>query len=317
MKKIVLMVFALFAFGFVSAQSSNEVLTKYNEGVAALQAKDWAKAVQLLEAVVTDGIDSEDSTVLNCVQTAKKYIPTCYQGIGLADASSGNYAAAIENLSKAAEKAELYGNSQAKAKANMILAKVYQAQGGEAFNNKDYKTAAEVFAKGYEANPRNTDMALNLAMSYCELGEFQKGMEIYVNICGMPADKYADAIAKAQEMMALYTNNEIAKLQSESNNDGIIALAEQILALNPASALAEKVRLQAYNNKKDYDKVIELGESAALAQTDEEDRSDVYLLIGSAYNAKEMREQAIENLRKVTAGQGVEAAKQAIADLTK
>ena len=160
-------------------------------------------------------------------------------------------------------------------------------------------------------------MALNLAMSYCELGEYQKGMEIYVNICGMPADKYADAIAKAQEMMALYTNNEIAKLQSENNNDGIIALAEQILALNPASALAEKVRLQAYNNKKDYDKVIELGETAALAQTDEEDRSDVYLLIGSAYNAKEMREQAIENLRKVTAGQGVEAAKQAIADLTK
>ena len=317
MKKIVLMVFALFAFGLVSAQSSNEVLTKYNEGVAALQAKDWAKAVQLLEAVVADGIDSEDSTVLNCVQTAKKYIPTCYQGIGLADASSGNYTAAIENLSKAAEKAELYGNSQAKAKANMILAKVYQAQGGEAFNNKDYKTAAEVFAKGYEANPRNTDMALNLAMSYCELGEYQKGMEIYVNICGMPTDKYADAIAKAQEMMALYTNNEIAKLQSENNNDGIIALAEQILALNPASALAEKVRLQAYNNKKDYDKVIELGETAALAQTDEEDRSDVYLLIGSAYNAKEMREQAIENLRKVTAGQGVEAAKQAIADLTK
>lgn len=319
MKKLVLSILAVLALGWASAQTStNEVVTKYNEAVAAMQAKDWGKALPLLEQVVDKGIDSEDNTVLNCVQTAKKYIPTCYQSLGTAAASQKAFDKAIEYLNKAAEKAELYGNNQARNKANVILAKVYQVQGGEAFNNKDYAAAAEVFAKGYAANPRNTDMALNLAMSYCEMGEYEKGMEIYNNICALPAtERYAAAIAKANEMKALYTNNEVAKLQGAGDNDAIIAMADKMLAADPASALAEKIRLQAYNNKKDYAKVIELGESAALAQTDEADRSDVYFILGAAYNAKEMKEQAVATLKKVTAGNSVEAAKKALADLVK
>ncbi len=319
MKKLIFATLAVLAFGWASAQtSSNEVVTKYNDAVTAIQAKDWAKALPLLEQVVAKGIDSEDNTVLNCVQTAKKYIPTGYYMLGGRAIKEQNYDAALANFSTSAEKAELYGDTQAKNKANTWIAKVYQIKGGEAFNNKDYAAAAEVFAKGYEANPRNTDMALNLAMSYCEMGEYEKGMEIYNNICALPAtDRYAAAIAKANEMKALYTNNEVAKLQGAGDNDAIIALADKMLAADPASALAEKIRVQAYNNKKDYAKVIELGESAAMAQTDEADRSDVYFILGAAYNAKEMKDQAVATLKKVTAGNSVEAAKKALADLAK
>lgn len=319
MKKLILIISAVLAFGWASAQTaSNEVVTKYNEAVTAIQAKDWAKALPLLEQVVNKGIDSEDNTVLNCVQTAKKYIPTGYYMLGGRAIKTQNYDEALKNFAASAEKAELYGDTQAKNKANTWIAKVYQIKGGEAFNNKDYAAAAEVFAKGYEANPRNTDMALNLAMSYCEMGEYEKGMEIYNNICALPAtERYAAAIAKANEMKALYTNNEVAKLQGAGDNDAIIALAEKMLAAEPASALAEKIRLQAYNNKKDYAKVIELGENAAAAQTNDDDRSDVYFILGAAYNAKEMKEQAIATLKKVTVGNSVEAAKKALADLTK
>lgn len=318
MKKLILATLAMLAFGWASAQtSSNEVVTKYNEAVTAIQSKDWSKALPLLEQVVDKGIDSEDNTVLNCVQTAKKYIPTGYFMLGGRAYKSQNYDEALNYFAKSAEKAELYGNTSAKNKANTWVANVYQAKGGEAFNNKDYATAAEVFAKGYAANPRNTDMALNLAMSYCESGEYEKGMDIYNSICALPAEKYADAIAKANEMKALYTNNEVAKLQGAGDNDAIIAMAEKMLAADPASALAEKIRLQAYNNKKDYAKVIELGESAAAAQTDEDSKSDVYFILGAAYNAKEMKEQAIATLKKVTVGNSVEAAKKALADLTK
>lgn len=317
MKKIFLMAAAVLAFGLVSAQSSGEIVTKYNEGVAALQAKDWNKALASLEKVVADGMDSEDNQVLNCVTTAKKYIPTCYQGIGLKAASQKDYDSAIENLSKAAEKAELFGNKPAQAKANSILAKVYQAKGGEAFNNKDYAAAAAVFAKGYEANPRNTEMALNLAMSYCESGEYQKGMEVYNNICAMNPEKYADAIATAQEKKTLYTTNEVARFQQAGDYDSVITLADSIIAQEPTSPLAQKIRVQAYSNKKDYAKVIELGEEAAAAQTTDEDRSSVYFVLGAAYNAKEMKAQAIAALSKVTAGPNLAAAQAALKDLKK
>ncbi len=317
MKKIVLMVAALLTIGVAAAQNSQEVIAKFNDGVTSLKSKDFVKAAGLLEDVISLGMDSEDSNVLNCVENSKKYLPLCYRSQGMAAASKGDFNGAIDKLNVAAMKAELYGNSGELQKVKAVLGKVYKAQGGTAFNNKDYAAAAEVFAKGYEANPRDTEMALNLAMSYCEMGEYQKGMDVYNNICAMPAEKYAEPIAKAQEMKALYTNNQVAKLQAAGDHDGVIAMAESILATDPTSALAEKIRINAYNSKKDYDKVIELGETAAMAQVDAEDKSDVYFILGAAYNVKEMKPQAIAALQKVVAGGSVEAAKSAIADLTK
>ena len=76
-------------------------------------------------------------------------------------------------------------------------------------------------------------------------------------------------------------------------------------------------KTQAYLTKKDYAKVIELGEAAAAAQPDETEKSDVYFILGAAYNAKEMKPQAIEALKKVTAGDNVAAAQKSVAELSK
>lgn len=314
--------FALLAVAAASAQG--EVIVKFNEGAAALQSKNYTTAITAFETVIDKGMDSEDPKVTNCVATAKKYLPACYQGVGLTAASQKNYAKAIEYLTKAADTAELYGNTTAKQKANMILAKVYQVQGGEAFNAKDYATAASVFEKGYAANPRNTDMALNYATSLCELGKYDEGMAIYDKICKMPAEKYADAIAKAQANKTLYTNNKVASLQQAGDFDGVIAMADKLAASSPA--LAEKIRIEAYNGKKDYAKVIALGEATAAAQANDEDKSAIYFLVGAAYNAKynasnntdkASMAKAVEYFQKVTAGANVEAAKAALTDLTK
>ncbi len=197
------------------------------------------------------------------------------------------------------------------------MAKVYQIRGGTAFNAKDYAAAAAIFEKGYEADPNNTEMALNLAMSYCEMGEFEKGMDIYEAVAAKTHPKYQADAAKAKEMMALYTNNKVAALQGAGDFDAIIALADAQLAKNPASPLFQLVRVQAYLGKKDYAKVIETAPAAAEAQTDEADKSTVYYQLAAAYNAREQRDQAIAAFKKVTAGPAAEAAKAALAELQK
>ena len=229
----------------------------------------------------------------------------------------GNYDEAIANLSKAAEVAELYGNVAALKKANTILAKVYQAQGGTAFNNKDYAAAAEIFAKGYAADPKNTQMALWLGTCYCELKDYDKGMEILEKVAGMQGPKFEADAAEANRLLTLYTNNRVAELQTANDQDGIIAMADKMLEQNPANALAQKIRLQAYLTKKDYAKVIELGEAAAAAQPDETEKSDVYFILGVVCRAEEMKPQAIEALKKVTAGDNVAAAQKSVAELSK
>ena len=75
--------------------------------------------------------------------------------------------------------------------------------------------------------------------------------------------------------------------------------------------------MQAYLTKKDYAKVIELGEAAAAAQPDETEKSDVYFILGAAYNAKEMKPQAIAAFKQVTDGPAAENAKAALAELSK
>ena len=109
----------------------------------------------------------------------------------------------------------------------------------------------------------------------------------------------------------------MATLQAANDFDGIIAMADALLAKNAENALAQKVRLQAYASKKDYNKVIELGEAAAKVQTDLEDVSLMYLTLGAAYNAKEMKPQAIAAFEKVVAGPAVEPAQAALAELKK
>ena len=251
------------------------------------------------------------------VASAKGYLPKCYYMLGGRAAQAKNLDVALENFTKAADLAELYGDATNADKYKVWVGKIYQMKGGEAFNSKDYATAVAVFEKGYAADQNNTAMALNLAMSYCELGEFEKGMDIYEVVAAKTHPKYAADAAKAKEQMALYTNNEVAKLQGAGDFDGIIAMADTQLAKNPVSPTFQLVRLQAYLGKKDYKKVVELGEEAAAAQVDEADKSMAYFQVGAAYNALSQREQAIAAFQKVTAGPAAENAKAALAELTK
>ena len=120
-----------------------------------------------------------------------------------------------------------------------------------------------------------------------------------------------------EQMEGIYDLVFLFTKQTANDQDGIIAMADKMLEQNPANALAQKIRLQAYLTKKDYAKVIELGEAAAAAQPDETEKSDVYFILGAAYNAKEMKPQAIEALKKVTAGDNVAAAQKSVAELSK
>ena len=137
-------------------------------------------------------------------------------------------------------------------------------------------------------------------------------MKICTKIAAMNPDKFAEAIASAQSKMDMYTNNQVAKLQIANDYDGIIAMASEL----EDAAMAAKITLQAYYGKKDFNKMIELSESALAAQTTEEGRSDIYYLLGVAYNEKEMFDQAIAAMKNVTAGHNVENAQAVIVALT-
>ena len=263
MRKFVLLVVALMGFSVAFAQS--DVLTVAQEANDALAAKNYAKATELLEKVIAEGAESEEDAVLEQVNSAKKNLPIAYFYVGrtaaaaaqkaaTAEAKDAKYAEAIAVLNTAIEKATLYKNTAVKNNAGRMLGMVYQSQGGSYFNEGNYEKAAEIFAKGYEADKKNTAMALNLAESYFKMDKYAEGVKVCSEIAALPAgQKYDAAIADAKAKVAMYTNKKIAQLQQANDFDGIIAMAESL----EDKALAQKITVQAYLVKKYNDKVIE------------------------------------------------------------
>lgn len=302
----------------VNAQSYDDVVDKYNAAAELVGAKKYAEAIPALEAVVKDG-QEVGGDAAEIVVNAQKLIPACYLRLGGAAAQQQNWDQAIENLSKAAELGELYGDINTARNANNMVSKVYSAAAADAFNNKDYAKAVEIFAKGYEANPTDTDLALNLAMSYGELGDLENAAKIYGEVIELEDrhSKYKEPAATAREKLGYYMSLEVQKAIEAKDMDKAYGLMENILASNPDNALVGMMMIQTANNNKNWDKLITYGEKAAEAQDTPELKSNAYFLLGVAYQNKNNNAKAVENYRKVTAGPNVGAAKEQITALNK
>ena len=297
----------------LSAQTLDEVNTKFNEAGAKLQAKDFVGAIPLLEDVIKQG-GEVGADAAETVTQAQKFLPVAYYQVGGGMAAQSKFDEAVAALTKARDLGELYGNVQVSRGAAQMIGKVYFAQGASAYNADDYAKAIEIFSKGYEADPTNTDMAMNLARSYDKSGELEKAVEVYQGVIGLESrhSRYAEPAAEAKNELAIAV---LAKASEASDWEDVVRLTDMVLSVDPQNEMANLMRLQIANNLKNYRAVTEYGDAAAEAQTDPEKKSDAYFLLGAAYQNLDNKAKAIEALRKVTAGSNVAAARKLISDL--
>lgn len=311
MRKLFMTVVALMGATTLFAQS--DIVATFQQAVANAKAKNYTEAIDQFQSIIDESWDIEepDANQQKAIMGAKKFIVTCYSNMGNAAAASGDYATAIENFTIAAETAYLYDDVAAMNKNNALVGQVYQAQGADAFNNGDYATAIDVFSKGFAADPRNTDMGLNLARSYFNSDRYEEGMGVCRKIAALNPEKFGEAVETAKQLMNDNTNNQIVKLTEANDFDGIILLAGSL----EDAALAQKVIMQAYYNKKDFTKMVELSKAALEAQATDEGRSDIHYLTGVAYYESDNFEAAKAELLNVTAGDYVEVAKSLVASM--
>lgn len=309
------LVVALFASATLSAQDINAVKAKYNEAAAQIQAKAFDSAIKLLNEAVDMGLETEGAE--ETVDAAQKLLPACYFQSGLGLAKSKQLDSALEMFTKAAELGELYGDAKSARNANTMIARVYTMKGADAFNSKDYATAASIFANGYAANPNDTKLALNLAMSYCEMGDLVKGGEVYKQIMSLTHSKYDADKATAKENYTNYLLAAASTNATESKFDEALVFTNEIIAMDSLSATGNKLLVQLYNSKKDYAKVAELVNVAAPLQATPEEQSDLYFMQGAALANSDKWAEAVEAYKKVTAGANVAAATAQITELQK
>lgn len=318
MKFVLAAIFAVAAAGTLFAQTPlAEVNLKFTEAASAMQAKDFVKASTLFEKVIDEGLDTAGAEAL--VAGAKKYLPQAIFMMGGAATQQGKLDEALGHFTKASELAELYGEVAVLNNARTWIGRTVIAQGANAFNNKDYATAAAIFQKGYDGNPNDMQVALYLAQSYSGLKEYDKSCEIYKNIIKLDGRdaRFDEAVAKAKENFRLDNLERASEAAKGGDFQGAVDAMDVMLEVMPEDADAHMTRLQAYNSLKNYAKMIEIGDAAIAAQTDDAQRSNANYFVGIAYNNTENAARAIQYLTKVTAGPNAAAAKAMIPELQK
>lgn len=304
--------------GSAAAQTMEDAVAKYEAAMGAMKEKKLPEAVKLLEAAADMGIDlGEDGAEL--VRECQGIIPKVYLQMGMAAAQAKKFDEAIAELLKCEELADLYGDVTTKRNASRFISNVYMVKGTEAFNAKDYAKALESFQKGYEQDPANIKLAAYTAKSLAELGKLEEAAPIYKTVIEAAAanSKFeADGVA-AKEDLVIYTLVAASEAGQADNWDGVVKYTDQVFQVIPNEPQSSLLLIQMANKLKKYDVIIEKGVAAAEAQTADDKKADVYLLVGDAYQNKGNKDKAIEMLKKVTSGAGVATAKQIISDLSK
>ncbi len=309
---------AMFAVADLSAQTVNDVNAKYNEAVALIQAKNYEASIPVLEQVVEMGFNAGPDASAT-IQQAQKLIPTCYFQYGLSLCKTGKLEEAIPVLENAIQYAELFQDVKVLNNSRKLISQTYTLLGADAFNDKDWAKAIDVFSKGYAANPTDTDLALYLAESYSESGDLENGLKTYHDIVNLEArhSRYEEPAAKAREKIAYYQTLRAMKAAEEGKTDDVYAYVDDILSVDPDNAAAQMLRVQTANNAQQWNRVIEWGDAAATAQTDPDMASSIYFMLGAAYQNTENKDAAIANYSKVTSGDHAAAARQQIELLNK
>lgn len=312
------LVASLFMIGNVAAQTLEDAAAKYTAATEQYQAKQFDAAAKLLEEALTQAtaLGEEGSEILAAVQ---ELLPDAYMNSGKMAAQKKQFPEAINAFLKAEEMAEKFENTKLKRQASRFCSIVYQTMGADAFNNKDFAKAIESFSKGMKQDPDNIKLAVLTAKSYAELDSLDLATTLYKQIIDAAANnsKFAeDAATSKTELVTYYLVAESKAVEAKDLNKAI-ELADKLSAVIPNEPQSSMMVIQLANNLKNYDVVIARGEAAAAAQTDEALKSDVYHMLGGAYQNKDNKAKAIEALRKVTAGNGVAPAKALITELSK
>lgn len=309
MKTLKFLIISLLLLGgttTLQAQTIEDASAKYTSGIESLKAGDFANAAAQLEEGMNIGFDLGDEG-LDIVKEIQGLLPKVYFQAGVAAIKGNKFEEAIEELQSAYELADLYGDVTTARQASRAISSTYQAQGATAFNEKDYETALVSFKKGYEQDPTNVKLSLLTAKTYAELGELESALSIYNEVIaiGTNNSRYAPDAEEAQKDVNTY----VLLAASEAAKTEDLAKVMELAALVPDNEQVALMSMQVANNLKDYNVIMANAEAAAELQSDEAAKSDVYYMLGVAYNNTKNYPAAKSALAKVTAGNNVSAAK--------
>lgn len=178
MKKIVIALATLaLAAGVASAQDLNAALEVYNNALAQSENDKAAALAGFEEALKMGAALGEEGADL--VANCKTVIPTLNLSLAKAKINESDFDAALEMLTKTEAIASEYENGDVLLEIPDLYVTVYNRRGSKLFNDKNFEAALADFAKVVEADEKDGQTWLKIAMAQQGLGKMDEAIEAY------------------------------------------------------------------------------------------------------------------------------------------
>ncbi len=288
----------------IFAQTMNEAGESFNAGIAALKAKNYAKAIEeynnciaLCEKIGDEGADMKSQ--------AESQLPSAYYNLAGSLYRGKKLDEAINAYKKAAEHATNLNKADLAEKSKNNIAKVYYSKGTSQYKAGAYDNALVSFDKGIEADPSyfKTFYGKGLVYNKQENTEaFKAAMDKAIEL-GPATDNTVKA-AKTTVFRSFRTDAGKA-LQAGNFKSSI----ENIdIALNYESGDAQIFYFGtiAYNGLSNWNKAIEYGKKAV--ELEKKSKSNIYFEMGKAYEGTSNTAEACKAYKQVIDGPNKAAA---------
>jgi len=293
----------------LNAQSRNDVIHAYNEGVKAVKT-DPQGAIKAFENVVSLSEQVGDSAA-DLKQEAIKVLPSLYYNIAANAYTQKKPTAVIIKAAKnAAAAAEKYDNPSLKKNSDNILIRGYNKMAGEYFSKNDLDNALVAFDSVLMINPDYTSAIYNKALIYVKqdnADEFEKTIDLYIE--KMKAANNETKVSAASSLALGFFRSAGSKEDQADNLDSALVLLDKAAKYGDDKDL-DYFFAEVYNKKKEFDKGLEYGQKGLAMETGDADaKAKFYFQIALAQEGKGQTAEACESFKNAEYGVFAEPSK--------
>ena len=293
MKKIFLMLVAAAMTALtVSAQDIAQATENYNNGAMELQMGNKDAALNYFQTALTmaEALGEEGAEVAtNC----KNAIPVLMVSIAKDLIKAENFDGAIEQLNKAIEVAESYGNADAAEDAKTLVPQVLMSKAGDMLNAKNFAGSAETYQQVVAADTTNGMAALRLGMALGALGKNAEAENAYLLAARHGQEKNA-----MKQLSSTYVKQAAAFLKVKKYQEAVDAALKSNEYQENATAM--KVAGTAASQLKKNEDAIKYLEKYLELSPNAKDAAQMIYTIAATAQTMGNKEKAKQYYQKIT-----------------
>lgn len=288
---------AVFTFT-ANAQTKAEAAQKYNDGVAAYNAKNYSVAITAFSgAIEMAGQVGEEAN--DVVEGAGKLLPTAYLQNSLQLAKVKKYTEAIESINSAVAEGNKYKDASTVAKANRLLPQLYRILGNQELTAENYEKALDYYNKALSLTPDATNSLLGVGLVYSKLNQLDSSL-VYFDKCievGKRTNKL-DEVEKATMQARDMLLEKAAAAEKDKKYEEALADFEKVLNYAPQSEIAYyRIALCNYSLSK-WDEAETAANKALEFTLNPTEKGKIYFMLAGIGEAKTDVPSACENYKK-------------------